>query len=177
MTLTIDAAIIVALIALISAIATALISKFVSSILERSSANKEDSSAAAALAEAAATQVKTYTDQFINPLNDRIEGLERENAHLRVLLTQCTTQHEALRRQSGEQIEALQVRVRELNSSLNSQRDQITILIEQAAAKDRTIKQMQAEIDQLRQENELLRIKVEKLQSENEALRTRPIGE
>lgn len=174
MKIDIDTAIAVALISgIISALVT-LGTKILSRSVERAQASKEEGDAATKLSDAAATQIKTYNEEIVNPLKERIDGLEDENKTLRSLLVDDQSRYDLMRRSYDEQIESLQLRLKNLNKSLDSQRDQIAILMEQSENKDRTIRRMQEEIEQLQRENLQLRAEVNKLRSENDVLKTRP---
>lgn len=158
--MTIDTAIIVAIISAVVAILGNILPKMFSRRADRAKAYSDEGDAAAKLSAAAAQQVQTYADEIVVPLRERIDVLEGEN---RALIE--------MRRSYDLQIENLQIQVRSLGRSLDTQREQILILIEQSASKDRTIRQMQQEIEQLRLENEALRKEVFQLRKENDLLR------
>lgn len=164
---------------IVSSITTLIITfggRWLSRRLEKSQSEMNEGDAAKALSEAAKTQINTYNEEVVSPLRDRINGLEDENGRLRTLLSEINAQAESARRAYGEQIESLQLKIKEMGRSLVSQREQIAILIEQSANKDLTIKRMQAEIEQLQRENEDLKSRIERLQSENDVLKTHPAG-
>lgn len=171
MAIDIDSAMVVAVISGTVSILTVLGAKLLSRMTERAQATRDESDAASKLSEAAAVQIKTYSEQVVTPLTERIDLLEGENSSLRGVLTEVNTRYEAERKFYGQQIEALQFKTRELEKSVDSQRDQIAILIEQSATKDLTIRRMQEEIEQLRSENVILREEVKLLRSENQILR------
>lgn len=175
--ITLDVAVQVVLISSISGLLSAIIIKLMSRRFEKSEAASKEGDAAKALSEAARVQVETYGKEFVEPLKDRIDSLEEENKALRSLLLDSENRYDILRRSSNEQVESLQLQIKNLTVSVNSQRDQIVVLIEQGESKEKTIRRMQDQIDQLQRENEILKTEVAKLQSENDALRTQPIGE
>lgn len=168
--------VLVALISFLTAIVVQVVGQWLSRRLTKAQAASSEGDAAAKLSSAAATQIQTFNDEIIVPLRERIDGLEKENQSLRLLLVEANTRYESMRKTSLEQMEGLQRQVRDLNRSLDTQREQITILIEQSEAKDRTIRQMQREIEQLQHENEMLRGEIEKLRHENNTLKTKPLG-
>lgn len=174
--MTVDAAIVVAIISALTTILINFGSKMISSRVERAQESRDLGDAATKLSDAAALQIKTYNEEIVTPLTNRITGLETENATLRTLLGNEGARHEEYRRVTLHQIEELQLKAKHLNVSLESQREQIVILIQQSESKDRTIKRMQEEIEQLQRENASLRDEITELRSENHSLKTRPIG-
>lgn len=185
--MTVDSAIIVAIISTITTVITFFGSKLVSSRVERAQESRDRGDAATKLSDAAAQQIKTYNEEIVAPMRARIDDLEKENKLLRDLLVSNQTKTDenraaydaqitALKRSYGIQIENLQLQIKNTARSLESQREQIAILIEQSESKDRTIRQMQVEIEHLQRENEHLKSQIEKLQSENDILKTRPAG-
>ena len=172
----IDVAVQVALISGLSGGLVSIIIKILSSSLEKSEASGNDADAAKALSESARVQVETYGKAFVDPLKDRVEALEGENGTLRSLLVDSQERYDLQRRSHNEQIESLQLQIKNLTTSVNNQRDQIVFLIEQGETKDKTIQRMQEEIDQLRRENRQLRDQIESLRTENALLKTQPVG-
>jgi len=172
----IDVAVQVALISGLSGGLVSIIIKILSSRLEKSEASGNDADAAKALSESARVQVETYGKAFVDPLKDRVEALEGENGTLRSLLVDSQERYDLQRRSHNEQIESLQLQIKNLTTSVNNQRDQIVFLIEQGETKDKTIQRMQEEIDQLRRENRQLRDQIESLRTENALLKTQPVG-
>jgi chromosome segregation ATPase len=82
---------------------------------------------------------------------------------------------EEIRDSLSLQIENLNVRLQSLAKSVESQRNQIISLIEQAENKDRTIKKMQSEIERMQVEIDVLKTENATLRRENDILRTRPL--
>ncbi len=158
----IDISVQVALVSMVTSALVLLLGKLITSRFEKAQANSEEGNAAKALSEAAKLQISTYNEEIVIPLRKRIDDLENENA----------TQ----RQRYSQQIEDLQRKVQSLDKTINSQREQIVILMEQSESKDKTIRQMQAEIEQLQRENEMLRVEISKLIKENDVLKTHPVG-
>lgn len=170
----IDTAIAAAVIAGIVSILTTLLPKLISRRSDIAKAQADEGDAATKLSEAAAKQVQIYSEEIIDPLRQRIGELEKDNTILRSRVLLLETDNRELvgtRRIYEMQITTLQEQVKTLNRSLDTQRDQIVILIEQAASKDKTIKRMQEEIEQLYVENEALRAEILSLRLENNKLR------
>jgi len=166
-------------VALVSGLVAGLVSiviKLLSARVEKSEAAGNEAEAARALSESARLQVETYGKAFVDPLKERVEALEGENGTLRSLLVDSQDRYDLQRRSHNEQIESLQVQIKNLTTSVNNQRDQIAFLIDQGETKDKTIQRMQEEIDQLRRENRQLRDQIESLRTENDLLKTQPVG-
>ena len=177
--------------AVISATASVIVTlgpKLLSRRGDNAKANNEDAQSAKTLSETARIQIDTYNDEVVTPLKERLNGLETENKALKQLLIDSNTAINTLRAENalridqlrsshGEQVDALQLQIRNLIRSQDAQREQIVILIEQSESKDHTIRQMQQEIEQLHRENEDLRQRVGELQAENISLKTKPTGE
>lgn len=172
----IDSALASAIASGVTTIAVLVIGRMFSRRMDSAQAKSSEGDAAKALSDAAKTQISTYNEEVVSPLRGRIDGLERENSSLREVLSDVNGKAEASRRAYAEQVESLQVKIKDLTRSVENQRNQIVILIEQSESKDRTIQRMQEEIGQLQRENESLREKIDKLQSENDILKTQPVG-
>lgn len=172
--MSIDTAIIVATIAGVVSILTALIPKLISRRGEQAKAQADESDAAAKLSDAAARQVQIYSEEIIEPLQRRIDYLEGRNVTLLGRISILETDNQSFiksRRIDELKIGTLEEQIKGLHHSIDAQRQQITILIEQAASKDKTIKRMQEEIEQLYIENEALRAEILSLRRENNELR------
>lgn len=196
--MTIDSTIITAIIAGVVSLLTLVITRFFARRSEDAKAHVDEGDAAAKLSASAAQQIQIYSDEIIEPLRNRIDALEKENVDLSIRaktvealqrridvlerenlgLTQrldvVEKENKSLievRRSYDLQVENFRVQVKSLGKSLDSQRQQIAILIEQGMAKDKTIKIMQGEIQQLQIENETLRREIMDLRKENNQLR------
>lgn len=176
MKIDIDPAILSALISGIVSLLVILITRVLSRRTDHAQASRDESDAATKLADAAAQQIKTYNEEIVDPLKARIDTLEKENERLSLLIQNEETRYETYRRGAMEQIESLQGQIKSLSRTLESQRQQIIVLIDQGELKEKTIRRMQEEIEQLQMQNEILRTEVANLRKENDALKTRPIG-
>jgi septal ring factor EnvC (AmiA/AmiB activator) len=195
---TIDSSIVTAIIAGVISLLTVIITRFFARRGEDAKAHVDEGDAAVKLSAAAAQQVQIYSDEIVEPLRKRIDALEQENLDLSTRaktvealqrridvlegenlglaqrLDVVEKENKSLievRRTYDLQVENFRVQVRSLGKSLDSQRQQIAILIEQGMAKDKTIKIMQGEIQQLQVENEALRHEIMDLRNENNQLR------
>jgi hypothetical protein len=195
---TIDSSIITAIIAGVISLLTVVITRYFARRSEDAKAHVDEGDAAVKLSASAAQQVQIYSDEIVEPLRKRIDALEEENIALSTrakaveILQQRvdTLEKENLglkqrvnvveeenksltevRRSYDLQVENFRIQVKGLGKSLDSQRQQIAILIEQGMAKDKTIKIMQGEIQQLQVENETLRHEIMDLRKENNQLR------